>query len=241
MLKTVHRAATRGHAVSDGIDSWRTFSFADYYNPRRMHFGALRMLNDDTLAAGEGYALRMQDNTEIVLLPLEGRLRYEDDLGQKTVLMPGQLQAISAGAGIAFELRNDSADHPLRLLRIGILPGRLNLPPRSQTVSFAPSERNLPRPVVAPEGAAPHGIGRLRRRVRLHTLSLTAGAEALYPVQHIADGVYVFVLSGNVSVEGERLSSRDGMGVWETDLVRLHAPESTDLLLLEVPMAGHKA
>lgn len=236
MQKTVHRASTRGHADHGWLDTWHTFSFADYYNPRRMHFGALRVLNDDTVAGGEGFGKHPHDNMEIVSIPLEGALRHGDSMGHTTVLRPGQIQVMSAGTGIVHSEMNDSSERPVKFLQIWVLPDRLSLPPRYDEITLGPVEKDIPRLIVAPEGMGGEGVGWIHQRAWFHTLEMTADAGAEYTLQDPADGVYAFVISGRAVIGEETLGPRDGMGVWDVESIRIDAAEPADLLLIEVPM-----
>lgn len=237
MQKTVHRSTTRGHADHGWLDTWHTFSFADYYNPRRMHFGALRVLNDDRVAGGRGFGRHPHDNMEIVSIPLEGALRHGDSMGHTSVLHPGQIQVMSAGTGIVHSEMNDSHDRPVKFLQIWVLPNRMSLPPRYEQITLAPVEKDIPRLIVAPEGMGSESVGWIHQRAWFHTLEMTADARTEYTLQDPADGLYLFVLSGRAVVGEETLAARDGMGVWDTESILISAAEPADLLLIEVPMA----
>ena len=202
-----------------------------------MHFGTLRVLNDDTVAGGEGFGRHPHDNMEIVSIPLEGALRHSDSMGHTTVIRPGRIQVMSAGTGIVHSEMNDSPDKPVKFLQIWVLPDRMSLPPRYEEITLGPVEKDIPRLIVAPEGMGGEGVGWIHQRAWLHTLEMTADASVQYTLQDPANGLYVFVLSGRAVIGEETLQPRDGMGIWDAESVRIAAAEPADLLLIEVPMS----
>lgn len=236
MEKVLHRAASRGYFDHGWLQTYHTFSFADYYNPSRMHFGALRVLNDDTVAAGEGFDTHPHNDMEIVSIPLEGTLRHRDSLGHESLLHPGQIQVMTAGTGIMHSEFNASADRPVRFLQIWIYPDRQGLMPRYKDIDLMPYGRNRLQPLVVPEGEGGPHVGWLHQQTWFYRLPLDAGAEVAYRLHGASHGLYLFVLDGRVNTSGEALYRRDGLGVWRTDEVRLAAPEAAELLLVEVSM-----
>ena len=152
MKKVIHRAGTRGHSDHGWLDSYHTFSFADYHDPERIHFGALRVLNDDTVAGGEGFGAHPHDNMEIVSIPLEGELRHQDSMGHTSVLRTGEIQVMTAGTGIIHSEFNNSPDRPVKFLQIWVFPDRRGLPTRYEEITLAPARTNELRTIVAPEG-----------------------------------------------------------------------------------------
>ena len=149
MDKVLHRAATRGHADHGWLDTYHTFSFADYYDPKRIHFGALRVLNDDTVAPGEGFGTHPHANMEIVSIPLSGALRHRDSMGYVQELRPGGIQVMSAGTGITHSEFNASDTEPVKFLQIWVLPDARGHRPRYDQLTLAPAVRNELRPIVA--------------------------------------------------------------------------------------------
>ena len=152
MNKTIHRAESRGYADHGWLQTHHTFSFANYYDPRRVHFGALRVLNDDTVAPGEGFGTHPHDNMEIVSIALEGALRHGDSMGNMKVLRPGEIQVMSAGTGITHSEMNASETEPVKFLQIWVLTDAQDHTPRYNQVELAPAKRNVPHVIVAPEG-----------------------------------------------------------------------------------------
>ena len=205
MKKVIHRAGTRGHSDHGWLDSYHTFSFADYHDPERIHFGALRVLNDDTVAGGEGFGAHPHDNMEIVSIPLEGELRHQDSMGHTSVLRTGEIQVMTAGTGIIHSEFNNSPNRPeLRTL-------------------------------VAPEGNGSEHTAWIHQSAWFHTLGLERNTYE-YAMRRQGNGLYVFVLEGDVTVENEKLAPRDGMGIWEQNDITLHTDGKASLLLIEVPM-----
>lgn len=236
MEKVIHRAATRGYFDHGWLQTFHTFSFADYYNPQRIHFGALRVLNDDTVAGGEGFGSHPHDNMEIVSIPLSGELRHEDSMGHGEVLRPGEIQVMSAGTGIVHSEFNNLPDREVKFLQIWIFPDRDDLTPRYEQIRLAKAEPDRLRPIVAPKGEGGEHVGWIHQKAWLSTLDLTSGAETDYELHGANHGVYLFVLEGVVEAAGETLRTRDGMGIRRTERVALRGIENSHLLLIEVPM-----
>ena len=215
MNKTIHRAQTRGHANHGWLDTYHTFSFAGYYDPRRIHFGALRVLNDDTVAPGEGFGTHPHDNMEIVSIALEGALRHGDSMGNMQELRPGEIQVMSAGTGITHSEMNASDTEPVKFLQIWVLTDAENHTPRYNQIRLAPAKRNELRTIV---------------------LDLDKGHDVEYRMHTPGNGAYVFVIEGLAEVDGEVLGRRDGMGVWDTDGFGIRASADAQVLVIEVPM-----
>src|SRR3954469_25515365 len=142
MKSILHKANTRGHANHGWLDSWHTFSFASYYNPQRTHFGALRVLNDDTVAAGMGFGRHPHDNMEIISIPLEGDLEHGDNMGNTTVIKQGDVQIMSAGTGVVHSEKNRNMDRQVKFLQIWVFPNQKNVKPRYDQKSFSQEEKH---------------------------------------------------------------------------------------------------
>ncbi len=236
MEKIIHRAVTRGYFDHGWLQTYHTFSFADYHNPQRMHFGALRVLNDDTVAGGEGFGSHPHDNMEIVSIPLSGELRHQDSMGYGEVLHPGEIQVMSAGTGIVHSEFNNLHDREVKFLQIWIFPDRDGLTPRYEQIRLAKAEPDRLRLIVAPEGHGGEHVGWIHQKAWLSTLDLTPDAEVTYELHSPNHGVYVFVLEGTVDAAGETLLQRDGMGIRQTERFMLRGGENSRVLLIEVPM-----
>ena len=232
----LHKAATRGHANHGWLDTHHTFSFANYYDPERMHFGALRVLNDDTVAAGRGFGTHPHDNMEIISIPLEGDLEHKDSMGNTQVIRQGDIQVMSAGSGITHSEKNRNADQLTRFLQIWVFPNKRNVPPRYDQLTLdATKRRNRLQQVLSPD---PHDEGVwIHQDAWFHMGSFDAGKSAVYDLQRKGNGVYVFVLEGRAMVNDQALERRDGLGIWDIDRLELTAGNTwAEVLLMEVPM-----
>ncbi|WP_295914469.1 pirin family protein [uncultured Alistipes sp.] len=236
MNKTIHRAETRGHANHGWLDTHHTFSFAGYYDPRRVHFGALRVLNDDTVAPGEGFGTHPHDNMEIVSIALEGALRHGDSMGNMQVLRPGEIQVMSAGTGITHSEMNASATEPVKFLQIWVLTDAQGHTPRYNQLELAPARRNELRTIVAPEGRGDEHVGWIHQDAWFSTLDLDKDHTVEYRMKTPGHGAYVFVIEGNVKLADEELGPRDGVGITDTDGFLIKGDTDARVLIIEVPM-----
>lgn len=234
MKKILHLAHTRGYANYGWLDTYYTFSFARYFNPERIQFGMLRVLNDDTVAPGMGFAPHPHDNMEIITVPLKGALAHKDSTGHQSVIRKNEVQIMSAGSGITHSEFNYSKEEEVNLLQLWILPEKRNISPRYEQRMFSPDERiNKIQTVVSPEG---NGALWINQQAWLSLTYFEKDFHYTYAMHRPSSGLYVFVIEGEVDVVSETLSSRDGIGIWETDNVHLAAMRPSELLLIEVPM-----
>lgn len=233
-MTTYHPAATRGHARHGWLDSYHTFSFSSYHDPARMSFGLLRVLNDDTVAGGQGFGAHPHANMEIVSIPLEGDLRHRDSTGRQEIIRQGDVQIMSAGSGIQHSEVNANPDRQVKFLQIWVFPKEKDIAPRYEQKSFPPEGREGRfQVVVSPtDPAAVH----INQDAVFALGRFAAGQEATYQVQFPGNGVYAFVLSGDLTLNGQALRSRDGLGVSESDSLTLRAESACEVLLIEVPM-----
>lgn len=234
-MKTIlHKANTRGHANHGWLNSYHTFSFAGYYNPERIHFGALRVLNDDTVAGGMGFGKHPHDNMEIVSIPLSGDLEHNDTTGRHEIIKQGDVQIMSAGSGIAHSEKNANHDKEVKFLQIWVLPKERNIAPRYEQKSFPRAERkNTLQTVVAPDNAEAVWIN---QNAWFTLGNFEAAQTTSYTLHNAKSGVYVFVIKGSVTVNGVALEERDGLGITESDLLNITADTDTEFLLMEIPM-----
>lgn len=235
-MKTIlHKAETRGHANHGWLNSHHTFSFANYYNPDRMHFGALRVLNDDTVAAGMGFGTHPHDNMEIISIPLEGDLEHKDSMGNTTVIRHGDIQVMSAGTGIRHSEYNKNTDKPVKFLQIWVFPDKRSVKPRYDQISLNPADRQNKLQQILSPNADDAGVW-IHQNAWFHLGKLEKNFTTDYALKATGNGVYAFVLSGNVTINGHQLSSRDGLGIWEIDKFTLQADSDAEVLLMELPM-----
>jgi len=235
MKTVIHQAHTRGHANHGWLDSHHTFSFANYYDPERIHFGALRVLNDDIIAAGTGFGMHPHDNMEIISIALSGALEHKDSMGNTTVIEPGEVQVMSAGTGVFHSEFNKRADEAAKFLQIWVFPNKKNVTPRYGQTSLRELEtENSFFQIVSPN-ADDQGLW-IHQNAWFSLGNFTSANETTYQFHLPGNGLYVFVLRGEAKVADYKLSNRDGMGIWDTDSVPFEIGENTQLLLMEVPM-----
>ena len=234
-MKTIlHKAATRGHADHGWLDTYHTFSFASYFNPERVHFGALRVLNDDKVAPSEGFGMHPHQNMEVISIPLKGYLRHGDSIENSSVITPGTIQVMSTGTGIYHSEYNDSATEPLEFLQIWVFPKKENTKPKYDNFDIRHAvKRNELSLIVSPDGNAPASI---LQDAWFSIGKLDKGVKKTYDLHREDTGVYVFVIEGQANVSGTVLSRRDGMGIYDTNSVAIEALEDSEILLIEVPM-----
>ncbi|MDL2320620.1 pirin family protein [Alistipes sp. OttesenSCG-928-B03] len=237
MKKVLHKAMSRGHANHGWLDTHHTFSFANYYNPERIHFGMLRVLNDDIMAPGRGFGTHPHDNMEIISIPLEGELEHRDSLGNVSVIRKGEVQVMSAGTGLTHSEFNKNSDRPVKWLQIWIFPDRDDHEPRYDQIRIDRSTmHNRFMPIVVPRGQT--GAPWINQDAWLHIGELDKGASVEYRLKDASHGVYAFVIKGEATIDGIHLSHRDGMGIWETDRITVTASAYSEVLLIEVPLNG---
>ncbi|HJT73721.1 MAG TPA: pirin family protein [Chitinophaga sp.] len=236
MEKIIHRADSRSFSNHGWLQSYHTFSFAGYYNPERIHFGALRVLNDDHVKGGMGFGTHPHDNMEIVSIPLRGALEHKDNTGRHEIIRSNEVQIMSAGSGIAHSEFNASKTEPVNFLQIWVFPKLRNITPRYQQKVFEPSERqNKLQVVVSPEADSEallinqdawFSLGRFDEG---QTVEITPRMP-----QH---GSYLFVLEGEVEVAGDTLQRRDAIGLSNYDIATVKALKAAEFLLIDVPMS----
>lgn len=234
MKIVVDRAGSRGYANHGWLKTYHTFSFANYYNPKRMHFGMLRVLNDDSVAPGEGFDMHPHQNMEVVSIPLKGYLRHGDNIQNSEVITPGDIQVMSAGTGIVHSEFNDSREEWLEFLQIWVFPRKENLPPRYQSYDIrSTQEKNKLSLIISPDKDAPASI---EQDAWFSLGRIEAGQVKEYTLHKPGNGVYLFVIEGEVEVNNTALSKRDGAGFWETENLTLEVLKDSFLLLIEIPM-----
>jgi quercetin 2,3-dioxygenase len=234
MKKILHRAETRGHANHGWLDSHHSFSFAGYYDPERMGFGKLRVINDDIVAGGRGFGKHPHQNMEIISIPLSGDLAHRDSMGHIKVIQQGDVQIMSAGTGVTHSEFNHNADQSVNFLQIWVLPKEQNIEPRyAQETFLAETRKNSFQTVVSPQ--AGQGVW-INQDAYFSLGNLENGFKTSYQLHNPSHGVYVFVIEGQAQIAGEKLAKRDGMGVWQLDSLEIEALADTEILLIEVPM-----
>jgi redox-sensitive bicupin YhaK (pirin superfamily) len=233
-----HPADSRGKADHGWLKSFHTFSFSRYYNPQRMNFGALRVLNDDTVAGGKGFGEHPHDNMEIISIPLKGSLKHQDSMDNIAVISDGEIQVMSAGTGIYHQENNNSDQENVQFLQIGIYPNVLNVQPRYDQVLLDKKDRhNQLQEILYPYPADPNKKGVwIYQNAWFHLADFDKGLKMDYSLHSPGNGVYAFILHGSVKIENQVLGIRDGLGIWDTEKFSLEALENSEFLLMEVPM-----
>lgn len=234
MKTIVHRANERGHANHGWLDSHHSFSFAHYYDPARIHFGALRVLNDDIVQGGMGFGTHPHDNMEIISIPLSGDLEHKDSMGNTGVIRQNDVQIMSAGTGIQHSEYNKNRDRLVNFLQVWVFPKKKNIAPHYDQKTFLPAERvNKLQEIVSPGGS---GV-RINQDAWFYLADLEKGKDVTHKLNLAGNGVYLFVIDGDVNAGGTSLGKRDAVGVWETDSLTIKAENNSKVLLMEVPMS----
>jgi len=237
MASTVlHKANTRGDANHGWLKSKHTFSFANYYNPERMHFGVLRVLNDDIVSAGMGFGTHPHDNMEIISIPLEGDLEHKDSMGNVTVIKNGDIQVMSAGTGIKHSEFNKNKDKEVKFLQIWLFPNKRNVTPRYDQITLNANDRKNKLQQILSPNPSDAGVW-IHQNAWFHLGNFDKGVNTVYQFKGQGNGLYIFNLKGDLKVNDQLLNSRDGLGIWDTNSVKITAQSQSEFLLMEVPMS----
>jgi redox-sensitive bicupin YhaK (pirin superfamily) len=235
MRKVVHTSDSRGFFDHGWLQTSHSFSFASYYNPQMMGFGALRVLNDDAIAPGKGFGFHPHDNMEIVTIVLSGALRHRDSMGHEAVIRPGEVQIMSAGTGVVHSEYNASHDEPVTLLQIWVYPKESNISPRYEQKAFTWKEqRNKFHTVVSPEKTS-EALW-INQDTLFSLGSFDEGMQAEYNVKQTGNGIYLFVITGVVEAEDEKLGQRDALMLSDAKTVTVKARSNAEVLIMEVPL-----
>lgn len=237
MANTVlHKAETRGHANHVWLDSHHTFSFANYYNPERMHFGVLRVLNDDRVDPGMGFGTHPHDNMEIISIPLEGDLEHKDSMGNVAVIKHGDIQVMSAGTGIQHSEFNRNKDKLTKFLQIWVFPNKKNVTPRYDQITLNINDRHNKLQQILSPNPNDEGVW-IYQDAWFHLGKFDENFNTTYNFKKAGNGVYAFVLNGSFDIENISLNQRDGLGIWYTTKINIKAKtQNAEILLMEVPM-----
>ena len=235
MNKVYHSAETRGHADHGWLNANHSFSFASFYDPNRMNFGALRVLNDDTISPGKGFGKHSHDNMEIITIPLKGDLEHNDSLGNIGAINEGEIQVMSAGTGIYHSEYNKNSDKFINLLQLWVMPKKQDVKPRYDQRSFKGlKKKNSIYQVLSPY---PEDEGMwIHQDAWIHLGDFEEVTSVDYMLKKKGNGVYIFVIEGIFKVANEKLEKRDALGVWNTESITFEAQSKSQLLLIEVPM-----
>ena len=235
-MKTIlHTANKRGHANFGWLDSHHSFSFGHYYDPEKVYFGMLRVLNDDIITGGSGFGEHSHDNMEIVSIPLIGALEHRDSTGTAEVIRQNDVQIMSAGSGVQHSEANASATESVTLFQIWVFPKLRNITPRYDQRTFNITDRVNKWQVIVSPNETDAALW-INQDARFSLTTLQAGNAITYNNAFTGNGVYLVVISGSVKVNDIALGKRDAIGIYDTDSFTLTANENAELLAIEVPM-----
>ena len=236
-MKTIkHTAASRGAANHGWLKSQHSFSFANYYNPEKMNFGALRVLNDDIVQPKMGFGTHPHQNMEIISIPLEGALSHKDSLQNKRSIEVGEVQVISAGTGLTHSEFNDSKTKEVNFLQLWIIPEEQNVTPNYEQKFFDVSKReNNFQTVVSPQDKLIEDSLGIHQQAYLNIGNFDESKVVSYQIKK-GKGLYIFLLEGQIEVAKETLSKRDALGIWDTNEITIKTIEKSEISLIEVPM-----
>ena len=238
MQYIIHTSNSRGSADYGWLKTNYSFSFAEYMNPDRMGFGALRVLNDDMIAGGKGFGAHPHNNMEIITITLSGGLEHKDNMGNVAISKPGDVQVMSAGSGVFHSEYNANLDTDLTLLQIWVIPNKMNVVPRYEHRYFdINSNMNNFTKIISPINSGEEGIG-IYQNAWFNRAILEKDKKLEYNLHHSNNGGYIFVISGEITINNDiQLQTRDAVSVWDiTNELNIVAEQDTDLLVMEVPI-----
>lgn len=235
MKKVLHPADKRGHNDLGWLNTWHSFSFSSWYDPEKMNFGALRVLNDDYVSPSKGFGMHGHDNMEIITIILSGQLEHADSMGNKGIIHAGEVQVMSAGTGIRHSEYNPSDKETVNLLQIWVFPKENDIEPRYDQKSFIDALKyNQLNTLIAPEKTG--DALWINQDARFTIGQFDAGKQVDYTVKTLGNGAYVFVIDGAVTIDGTTLNKRDALGIYDTDKFSISTNDKTQVLIIEIPM-----
>lgn len=237
MEKVIHTADSRGHINHGWLDTYHSFSFANWQNPERVRFGVLRVLNDDTVAAGEGFGMHPHDNMEIVTIILKGQLKHRDSMGSDGVIKENEIQVMSAGSGVMHSEFNPSEDEKVELFQLWVFPREKDIEPRYDQMSFDPEgKENKLQLLVSPDKDSKESMW-VNQDAYFSIGKFESGKEIDYDIHTPGNGAYIMVIDGEIEVDGDTLQKRDAIGIWDTDKINIKVNQmESEILIVEVPM-----
>lgn len=234
----IHRANSRGTANHGWLQANFSFSFANYYNPDRMHFGVLRVLNDDIIAPGRGFRTHPHDNMEIITIPLEGSLEHKDSMGNTTVIKSGEIQVMSAGTGIQHSEFNARNDQEVKSFQIWLFPRSKNVKPRYDQIKLDTTKRKNKFQQILSPNANDEGVW-IHQDAWFHMADIDKSRTLSYSCKRKGNGMYIMVIFGSAEIQGQTLGTRDAIGIWNTDKITVKSMSpNTQVLIMDVPMVG---
>ncbi|CAN5272429.1 pirin family protein [soil metagenome] len=231
----IQQSDERGHANLEWLNSYHSFSFGSWHDPAKMNFGALRVLNDDSVDAGQGFGTHPHDNMEIVSIPLSGTIAHKDSTGTDGLIKTGDVQIMSAGTGIRHSEFNPSKEEGLKFLQIWVMPKKRKIEPRYDQKSFKASDRQNKWQVVVSPDEKDEALW-INQDCVFSLANITAGNSLSYSCKFPGNGTYLFVIEGSVEIMGQSLQKRDAAGISDADSFEVKANEDSYVLCIEVPM-----
>lgn len=231
----IHKANTRGNANHGWLNAHHSFSFGNWYNPERVQFGVLRVLNDDVIAAGMGFGTHPHDNMEIITIPLEGDLAHKDSMGNQATIKTGDVQVMSAGTGIQHSEFNPNADLQTKLFQIWLFPNKRNVTPRYQQITLDKSKQKNDFAQVLSPNENDEGVW-IHQDAWFYMSDFDADFSKKLSLRKEGNGFYIMVIEGEISVNGEELDQRDAIGIWNTSELDIKANSNAKFLVMEIPM-----
>ena len=235
MKKVFHSSQSRGHANHGWLNAKHSFSFAQWYNPERINFGALRVLNDDIVAPSMGFGKHPHDNMEIITIPLRGSLRHQDSMGFSEVVKAGEVQVMSAGTGIFHSEMNASTQDDINLFQIWIFPNKQAVTPRYEQKSYELKDTEQFFLQLVSPNANQEGVW-IHQNAWIHLVSMEENTTLTYTIKGEGNGAYFMNIDGTFEIEQERLNERDAIGIWDTKEIVVQNKQKGQMLVIEVPM-----
>lgn len=236
-MKTIfHKSNTRGGQNHGWLKSFHSFSFANFHDPSKMNFGALRVLNDDVIQKGMGFAQHGHANMEIITIPLSGELAHKDSMENSGIIQKGEIQVMSAGTGIQHSEFNASKNHPVNILQIWVIPNKMNVEPRYDQIKIADFAKiNDFQQIISPNK---NDDGSWINQDSWFNLLITNRlVNKKYSLHKPENGVYIFVISGTAKINNQILENKDALGIWDVADFEIEVSENSEILLIEVPMS----
>lgn len=231
----LHKASSRGHADHGWLNAYHSFSFASWYNPERIQFGMLRVLNDDTVAAGMGFGNHPHDNMEIITIPLEGDLAHKDSMGNSSTIKTGDVQVMSAGTGIQHSEFNPNADLQTKLFQIWLFPKYRNVEPRYQQITLDIAKQKNDFAQILSPNEDDEGVW-IHQDAWFYLSDFDKDFSKKLGLKKEDNGFYIMNIEGEIEVNGEKLEKRDAIGIWETNELEIKANSDSRFLIMEIPM-----
>jgi redox-sensitive bicupin YhaK (pirin superfamily) len=235
-MKTIfQRADERGHADHGWLNAHHSFSFAGWYDPAKVHFGMLRVLNDDIVAPGQGFGMHPHNDMEIITIILRGALQHRDNMGNGSVIKRGDVQVMSAGTGVLHSEFNPSKDDEVNLFQLWIFPKENGIKPRYDQKNFS-FDKSMNGVTTVASGFKRNGELYIHQDAAISVAGVEEQSSVDYEMSRKQNGAYIMVIEGSAEIDGKQLSKRDAIGVWETDKINIKSNEGAELLIIDVPM-----